>query len=121
MRLSVVILMLAVCAAPAAAQTHTGRIDVNMFDLTGAVLHGASVDIAGPQAQTETTDAQGEAHFLNLMPGIYSVRAKLTGFSDYLNRGVEVRAGASVPLRISMTVQGVATQVQVTTDVPVVD
>jgi hypothetical protein len=113
--------MLAVCAAPAAAQTHTGRIDVSIFDITGAVLRDASVDIAGPQAQTETTDAEGEAHFLNLVPGTYTVRAKLTGFSDYLNRGVEVRAGASVPLRISLTVQGVATQVQVTTDVPIVD
>jgi hypothetical protein len=121
MRLSAIILMLAVCAAPARAQVHTGRIDVSVFDLTGAVLPGTAVDIGGPQSQTETADAQGEAHFLNLAPGTYTVRAKLSGFSDYLNRTVDVRAGASVPLRISMTVQGVATQVQVTSDVPVVD
>lgn len=121
MRFSAVVLMLAVCAVPAGAQVHTGRIDVSMFDLTGAVLPGAVVDIGGPQARTETTDAGGEAHFLNLEPGTYTVRAKLSGFSDYLNRGVDVRAGTSVPLRIAMTVQGVATQVQVTSDVPVVD
>jgi Carboxypeptidase regulatory-like domain len=121
MRLSAIILVLALCASPARAQVHTGRIDVTVFDLTGAVLPATAVDITGPQAQTETTDAQGEAHFLNLTPGTYTVRAKLAGFSDYLNRSVAVRAGASVPLRISMTVQGVATQVQVTSDVPVVD
>jgi hypothetical protein len=114
-------LMLAVAAAPARAQMHTGRIDVSVFDLTGAVLPGAAVEISGPQSQTETTDTQGEAHFLNLTPGTYAVRTKLSGFSDYLNRSVDVRAGTSVPLRISMTVQGVATQVQVTSDVPVVD
>jgi hypothetical protein len=121
MRLSAIILMLAVCATPARAQTHAGRIDVSVFDLTGAVLHGAAVDISGPQSQTETTDAQGDAHFLNLAPGTYTVRATLSGFSDYLNRAVDVRAGASVLLRISMTVQGVATQVQVTSDAPIVD
>jgi hypothetical protein len=121
MRLSAIILMLAVCAGPASAQMHTGRIDVSVFDLTGAVLPGAAVEITGPQSQTETTDTQGQAHFLNLTPGSYTVRAKRSGFSDYLNRSVDVRAGTSVPLRISMTVQGVATQVQVTSDVPVVD
>src|SRR5215471_953603 len=121
MRLSASILMLVVCVCPAAAQVHTGRIDVSMFDLTGAALPGATVTISGPQAETETTDTHGEAHFLNLAPGAYVVRAKLPGFSDYLNRNVEVGAGLSVPLRISMTVQGVATQVQVTTDMPVVD
>src|SRR5215467_4843469 len=66
MRLSAIILMLAVWAAPARAQVHTGRIDVSVFDLTGAVLPGSAVDISGPQAQTETTDTHGEAHFLNL-------------------------------------------------------
>jgi hypothetical protein len=121
MRLSAIILVLAVCSAPAYAQLHTGRIDVSVLDLTGAVLPGAAVDVSGPQSQTETTDMHGEAHFLNLAPGTYTVRAALSGFSDYLNRAVDVRAGASVPLRISMTVQGVATQVQVTSDVPVVD
>ncbi|HEX6465488.1 MAG TPA: carboxypeptidase regulatory-like domain-containing protein, partial [Vicinamibacterales bacterium] len=103
------------------AQVHTGRIDISVFDLTGAVLPAATVDISGPEAQTETTDSRGEAHFLNLSPGTYTVRAKLSGFSDYLNRHVDVRTGASVPLRISMTVQGVATQVQVTSETPVTD
>ena len=121
MRLSAIVLMLVVCATPARAQVHTGRIDVSVFDLTGAVLAGTAVDVSGPQSQTVTTDAQGEAHFLNLAPGTYTVRAKRSGFSDYLNRNVDVRAGGSVPLKISMTVQGVATQVQVTSDVPVID
>jgi len=117
----VVLLLLALWAAPAGAQVYTGRIDVQALDLTGAVLPGATVDISGPQARTATTDREGLAHLLNLEPGIYTVRVKLTGFSDYLNHNVEVRAGVSVPLRISLTVQGVATQVQVTNEAPVVD
>jgi hypothetical protein len=110
------------CAAsPAAAQVFTGRIDVTAQDGTGAVLPGVTVEVTGPQNQNTVTDAQGEAHFLNLAPGTYQVKATLTGFADYLNRSVAVGAGASVPLRINMTVAGVSEQVQVSVESPVVD
>jgi hypothetical protein len=59
----------AASALPSAAQVSTGRIDATVVDSTGAVLPGVNVDIAGPQSQTTVTDAQGEAHFLNLAPG----------------------------------------------------
>lgn len=121
MRFSAVVLMLAVCTTPTIAQISTGRIDVDLVDLTGAARPGATVEVSGPQAETETTDDHGEAHFLNLVPGTYTVRTKLSGFSDYLNWKVEVRAGASVPLRVTLTVQGVATQVQVPSYTPLVD
>jgi hypothetical protein len=124
MRYSAIVLTLAVCAIvvrPAAAQVNTGRIDVTATDLTGAALSDTAIDVSGPQDQSATTDARGEAHFLNLAPGTYAVRAKHAGFSDYLNRGVLVETGRTVPLGISLTVQGVATQVQVSVDFPVVD
>ena len=101
--------ILAAIAAPSAAQVSTGRIDATVIDSTGAVLPGVSVDIAGPQSQTAVTDSTGEVHFLNLPPGTYTVSAKLSGFSDYLNKNVAVATGASVPLKINMSVAGVAT------------
>ena len=113
--------ILAAIAAPSAAQVSTGRIDATVIDSTGAVLPGVSVDIAGPQSQTAVTDSTGEVHFLNLPPGTYTVSAKLSGFSDYLNKNVAVATGASVPLKINMSVAGVATQVQVTSESPIVD
>ena len=108
-------------AAPAVAQVFTGRIDIVVQDSSGAVLPGVTVDVTGPQNQTSTTDAKGEAHLLNLVPGTYQVKASLAGFSDYRNTAVDVRAGGSVPLRVSMTVAGVAEQVQVAGESPVVD
>ncbi len=113
--------LVAAIAAPSAAQVSTGRIDATVADSTGAVLPGVNVDIAGPQSQTAVTDSTGEAHFLNLPPGMYTVTAKLSGFSDYLNKNVAVATGASVPLKISMSVAGVATQVQVSGETPIVD
>src|SRR3954463_1888478 len=108
-------------AASSMAQLATGRIDATVADSTGAVLPGVTVDISGPQIQSVVTDTLGEAHFLNLAPGTYTVSAKLSGFSDYLNKNIQVSTGASVPLKISLSVAGVSTQVQVTSESPVVD
>jgi len=114
----------AVCAAaatPSTAQVSTGRIDASIVDSTGAVLPGVTVEINGPQRRSTVSDTLGEAHFLNLEPGTYTVNAKLSGFSDYLNKNVIVATGASVPLKVAMGVAGVSTQVQVTSEAPVVD
>src|SRR5216110_1365629 len=91
-------------ATPSIAQVSTGRIDASILDSTGAVLPGVTVEIAGPESHTTVTDTLGEAHFLNLAPGTYTVSAKLSGFSDYLNKNVVVGTGASVPLKISLSV-----------------
>jgi len=108
-------------APPAAAQVFTGRIDVTVTDSTGAVLPGVTVEATGPQSQNTVTDAKGEAHLLNLPAGTYQVKASISGFADYLNRGVPVGAGSVIPLRVTLGVQGVSEQVQVSADVPVVE
>ena len=100
-------------AATSAAQVYTGRIDVTVTDTTGAVLPGVTVDLTGPQAVSATTDAKGEAHFLNLAPGTYTVAAKLTGFAEYTNRNVPVTAGGGVPLKIALAVGDVTQTVEV--------
>ena len=107
---------------PASAQTlFQGRIDVTVVDAQGGLVPGVTLQIAGPTNQTLVTDDQGEAHFVNLPPGTYSVNANLQGFRPYVNERVSVTAGTSVPLRIAMQVGGVAEAVQVTSDPPVVD
>jgi hypothetical protein len=113
--------LLFAAGAPAAAQVYTGRIDVTVADTTGAVLPGVAVSISGPQSQESVTDTQGEAHFLNLAPGVYQVRATLSGFADYVNQNVPVTTGASAPLRVTMGVAGVAEQVDVAADAAVID
>lgn len=99
--------------APAAAQIYTGRLDVVIVDQTGGVLPGVVVDLTGQQTDSATTDAAGEAHFLNLPVGKYSLRAALSGFGEYLKEDIYVGAGAAIPVRIAMQVAGVGEQVQV--------
>jgi hypothetical protein len=114
-------LCMAVTILPADAQVFTGRIDVTVADGTGAVLPGVTVELTGPQTATAVTDERGEARFLNLSPGKYAVVAKLSGFGDWKNDDVPVGSGSIVPLKVSMTVGGMATSVNVTAVTPVIE
>jgi hypothetical protein len=109
-------------ASPAFAQTlFQGRIDVSVTDAQGGIVPGVLVEIAGPASVSQVTDQGGEAHFLNLPPGKYSVVASLAGFNTYRNESVEVSAGRGVPLKIGLTVGGVNEAVQVHAESLVVD
>jgi hypothetical protein len=109
-------------ALPASAQTlFQGRIDVVIQDAQGSIVPGATVNVSGPAAQSQVTDERGEARFLNLPPGTYTVHAMLQGFRPYVNERVTVASGSGTPLRITMQVMGVAESVQVTAAEPIVD
>jgi hypothetical protein len=112
---------LALLAGPSAAQVYTGRIDVTVTDSSGAILPGVTVELAGPQSANAPTDTQGEAHFLNLAPGVYTVSATLGGFNQYTNRNVPVVAGGNVPLKIALGVGDITQTVEVTAESPVID
>jgi hypothetical protein len=119
----VVVLALGLCAwaAPSRAQVYTGRIDVTVTDSTGAILPGATIDVAGPQNGTAVSDNKGEAHFLGLAPGAYAVGVKLSGFSDYSRKNIAVTAGSSIPLKVALGLAGVTQQVEVTAESPTID
>src|SRR5690349_55555 len=85
-------------AAPVSAQVFTGRIDMTIEDATGGRLPGVSVDLTGPSNQNQVSDAQGEVHFLNLPVGLYSIKATLQGFNDFVNNTVQVATGAATPI-----------------------
>jgi hypothetical protein len=107
--------------ARAAAQVFTGRVDVTIEDATGGRVPGVSVELAGPVAQVQISDAQGQAHFLNLPVGTYTLKASLPGFNPYTNSQVEVAAGAATPLTIRLAAAGTAETVTVVAATSVID
>jgi hypothetical protein len=108
-------------ASPASAQVFTGRIDVTIEDATGGRLPGTTVDLTGPVNQTQVTDSQGEAHFLNLPVGTYAVKATLSGFNPYTNQNIQVVSNTGVPLDVKLGVAGAAEVVNVTGVTPIID
>jgi uncharacterized protein (DUF2141 family) len=121
MHVAVMALCSALVVANASAQTFTGRIELTVMDSTGAVLPGATVELTGQQTANTVSDARGEARFLNLAPGRYTVIAKLTGFGEWKNENVMVSAGQNVALKATMAVGGMATSVDVTAGTPTID
>src|SRR5262245_12597548 len=113
-RMFVTFVLVLCCALPGFAQTplFQGRIDVTIVDAQGAVVPGVLVETSGVASLRQVTDQNGEAHFLNLQPGRYTVTATLAGFNTYQNDRVEVGAGLGVPLKIALSVSGVAEAVQ---------
>ena len=86
-------------AASARAQVFTGRVDVIVEDATGGRLPGVTVDLTGPVFQTQVTDAQGQAHFLNLPVGTYAVKVDARrGSTPTPTATSRSLSGASTPL-----------------------
>lgn len=123
-RLLVIALVWVALCAPSFAQTNTGRILGTVQDATGAVVVGASVNIADTQrgtSRTLSTDTSGNYVAPNLQPGIYSVRVAAKGFSSVERPKIELEVAKDV--RLDFTLQpGQATEtISVTTEVPLVD
>jgi carboxypeptidase family protein len=108
-------------ASTGSAQVFTGRIDVTVEDSSGARVPGVTVDLSGPVSQTQVTDGQGQAHFLNLNVGTYTVKTSLAGFNPYTNNEVIVQAGAATPLTARMGIAGTSELVTVTAASPILD
>src|SRR5579864_6170713 len=108
-------------ATSTSAQVFTGRVDVTFEDSTGGRLPGVTVDLTGPAIQSEVSDAQGEAHFLNLPVGTYTMKASIQGFNPYTNTEVVVQTGAATPVSVRLSVAGQAETVNVTAATPIID
>ena len=109
-------------ASTASAQVFTGRIDVTIEDATGGRLPGVSVDLTGPSTQTQVTDAQGQAHFLNLPVGTYTIKAaapRLQHLHQHDGRRRQRRARRRSPVKLG--VAGTPETVNVTAATPIID
>lgn len=109
------LVLLAFCSLNAFAQQQSsGTLRGTVVDEFGGLIVGATVTVAdasGVQKQT-TTDTEGRYAFSALAPGRYTVNATAPGFAAYSNAGVEVLAGRTDPLNITMSIS--IEQVEVT-------
>jgi hypothetical protein len=117
-----VVLLLALAAPGAYAQTLTGSVSGTIKDEQGAVLPGVTVTLTGRTGSQQTvTDASGEYRFPGLEPGTYSVAAELSGFQTTRQDNVAVSVAASPTVDIALKVAGLQESVTVLADSSIVD
>jgi hypothetical protein len=97
----------------------SGRVE----DARGAVVSGANLiatSVETNQKQTATTDYDGRYRFPYLQVGSYKLSIEAQGFAP-LSRELTVTIGQALDLPIKLDVAGVAAQVNVGTDVPMIE
>lgn len=99
------------------ASAINGQIVGTVTDSTGAAMANTRVTVTNPATgftQSSTTEASGLYRFPVLPLGRYDVQVDAAGFSPVKQTGVELSAGATATVDISLTVKGVSTEVIVT-------
>lgn len=99
----------------ASAQTLSGTIAGTVTDQQGQALPGVTVVLTGRTGNVEQiADDTGAFRFVGLQPGEYSVRAALSGFRTFEQRGIVVGIGSTSQVRVQLAVGGLEETLQVT-------
>ncbi|HEX5283457.1 MAG TPA: carboxypeptidase-like regulatory domain-containing protein [Bryocella sp.] len=102
-------------------QLSTGDILGNINDPSGAVLPGATIVLTNTETQerhTTTSDQAGEYVFTLLQPGQYSIEVSASGFKPAQIPNFALSAGDRRRVGVTMTVNGVAQSVEVSSAPP---
>ncbi|HEX8688386.1 MAG TPA: carboxypeptidase-like regulatory domain-containing protein [Pyrinomonadaceae bacterium] len=114
--LPLLIALLALLAAPAAAQT-TGTISGTVLDEKGAAIPGAAVTARGVDTgatRTAQTDSEGRYRFPNMPIGNYEVTVEARGFARYVRTGIELLLNQEAVVAAELKAAGVEEVVTVT-------
>ena len=106
------------------SQAINGTIRGLVSDSTGAPIAGATVTVTNNDtgiARQVKTDSSGLYVAADLTLGTYTVNVQSTGFAPVNNAGVIIQAGTSAVVNETLQPGTVTTQVEVTSDAPIVD
>jgi outer membrane receptor protein involved in Fe transport len=106
---------------PAAAQGVYGVISGTVNDASGAVLPGATVRVINVDTQVTTTLTTNEAgvyNATNLIPGVYTVEASLTGFRTAVAKSITLEVNANLKVDVTLQVGSTSESVNVLAEAP---
>src|SRR5438128_2577969 len=122
-RVGLVVFLCFTASASVFAQA-TASISGRVVDQEGAVLPGVTVSVtntATGAARDTITNGEGLYSIPALNPGIYNVRAELTGFAPQARERVEVLTGANMSVELTLGVAAVAETITVSGQSPLVE
>jgi outer membrane receptor protein involved in Fe transport len=117
-------LLCLLAALPSPGQVTTATFYGSVTDTSQAVLPGASISMTHQgtgAANAKVSDERGEFAFIFLPAGIYTLKIELPGFKTYVSAGFELGAAQNVRRTFALEVGGVAEQVTVTSEAPLVN
>jgi outer membrane receptor protein involved in Fe transport len=106
------------------AQGGNAVINGTVFDQAKSVLPGVTVTVTNEATGISREAVSGpEGHFVvpTLMPGTYTIRTALPGFQGQTRTGMVLRIGQELTIDLTMSVAGVAEQIVVTAEAPIIE
>src|SRR4029077_10724876 len=124
-RTTVLVLVLgALLAGSAAAQTTEGRITGLVSDTQGAILPGVTVTVTSPAligVQSTVTQPDGKFLFPALPTGVYKLVFELSGFQKLTRENIQVVLGQTLSVDAQLPLPSLSEPVNVTGESPVID
>ncbi len=103
--------VLVVCASTLVAQTPSGEISGAVTDASGAAMPGVTITLTN-QATNAAREVQTNDARLYVMPaiqpGLYTLKATLSGFRTHERRDIEVQVGSAHRIAVTMEVGALA-------------
>src|SRR5215510_1427796 len=98
-----------------------GRAEINgtVVDAQKAVLPGATVTATNEETglmREAVSDTTGRFVMPSLLPGVYTVKAELSGFQPMVRMGMAVRVGEELTLTLTLPIAGVTETLTVTAE-----
>jgi hypothetical protein len=118
------LLLAALAAVPALAQSGAGEIEGHIVDADGAALPGVAVgasnDATGISRST-TSGGDGGYQLVGVPIGTYTVTYTLEGFSEVIQRGVVVNVARTTRVEVAMQLATVEETITVTSEPPLIN
>jgi hypothetical protein len=117
------LLMVPLVSSTAWAQTFTGGVRGVVTD-SGGIVPGVTVTLINEgngASRDAVSNEQGAYNFSAVQPGTYTVKAELTGFKTFENKGVRVNTQQFVTMDIKLDVGQLQETITVTGEAPLID
>ncbi|MEZ5355277.1 MAG: carboxypeptidase-like regulatory domain-containing protein [Bryobacteraceae bacterium] len=109
-------LLLAVAAAPAAAQTTFASITGAVVDSAGAAVPGATIEathVASNYLYRTESNATGTYTIAQLREGVYTLRVRSGGFQEYVAQDIQLASREQRRIDVQLQVGTVETKIEV--------